>query len=644
MLTNQKIGRIAHQNIDHIFKKQLSARGMAERNGQIALAHQMLDTMLTGGIGLSDAGTGIGKTYAYLVAGAAFLRACATMGRKPRPILISTSSIALQSAVRDDYLPFLSNVLLEGGIIAHPLQAAIRKGKAHYVCDKRLKRRLRQIDPERKNAAATDALRSLRRCLDTDEAAHLSQYDRERVCVPPACDCQREECRYQRFLEDCESNLYQFQICNHNLLLADAIHRRTGLKPILPFPSAIIIDEAHKLPEAARQMFGTALEAGDIQSLIEAMREERFILASESLADLSAPLLDKMRRPFEESLCFADFAHLLSLPVRNLLAIQDKLKGLLPPEIRQQLNRVVSTMLTLYEERPGVVRYVEQDDLGGTKLCATTSELAARLRSTLWNQPIPFLLTSGTLAVGQDFRRFKEETGLLTDSRVVESVSLSPFRYRENCLLYLPHTPPRLKSERYFHELAEEIKLLLLASHGHGLVLFTSYAAMSAVKEKLTEIGLPWPLMVMGRNAVHTMETFKKQPGSVLLATGAAWEGLDFSGDSVSMLIIPRLPFAHPDAVKEKEREKYPTLHAFIQSVVTPEMQIKLRQGFGRAIRTETDTCVVAILDERASRAGRYFGDVRAALPDMPLTNSLNEVKSFIRRVKSPDYFHEVPA
>lgn len=644
MLMNQKIGRTAHQDIDRIFKKLLPKRGMAERDGQIALAHRMLNAMLTGGIGLSDAGTGIGKTYAYLAAGAVFLRACAAIGKKPRPILVSTSSIALQSAVRDEYLPFLSDVLMEDGMITRPLLAAIRKGKSHYVCDERLKLRLTQISTSKKNPAATAALRSLRKCLDADEAEHLSGYDRERICVPHACDCQKKKCRYQRFLEDCESDLYQFQICNHNLLMADAIHRRTGLKPILPFPSAVIMDEAHKLPEVARQMFGTALEAGSIQSLIETLRDERFVLASESLADLSAPLLDKMQRPFDEDARFTGFARLLALPVRSLLAIRDQLKGQLSPEGRRQLNAVASAALTLYEERPSMVRYVEQDDHGGTRLCATAFDLAAKLRSTLWGQSHPFLLTSGTLAVGRDFRRFKEETGLLIDSRVVESVSPSPFHYRKNCLLYLPHTPPRLDSERYFHELAEEIRQLLLASHGHGLVLFTSYAAMSAVKERLTELALPWPLMVMGRNAIHTTEAFRKHPGSVLMAAGAAWEGLDFSGDGVSMLIIPRLPFAHPDAIREKEREKYPTLRAFIQSVVTPEMQIKLRQGFGRAIRTETDTCAVAVLDERASRTGRYFREMRAALPDMPLTSSINDVERFIRRVKSRDYFNETPA
>ena len=107
------------------------------------------------------------------------------------------------------------------------------------------------------------------------------------------------------------------------------------------------------------------------------------------------------------------------------------------------------------------------------------------------------------------------------------------------------------------------------------------------------------------------------------------------------MLIISRLPFAHPDALKEKERERYPTLQPYIQAVVVPDMQIKLKQGFGRAIRTETDTCVVAILDERAAKGQRYHQNVITALPEMRLTTSIRAVERFIRSVKSADYFRE---
>ena len=288
-----------------------------------------------------------------------------------------------------------------------------------------------------------------------------------------------------------------------------------------------------------------------------------------------------------------------------------------------------------------MVLYAMDDGQGGAMLCATVSDLTAQLRQTLWQQMRPVILTSGTMAVGKDFRRFKEETGLLADGRVAESVSLSPFEYEKNCLLYLPHHPPNPKDSGYYDQLAGEIAALLRTAHGHALVLFTSYAAMSAVKERLKG-KTPYPLFTMGRNAVHTMEQFKGQPGSVLLATGAAWEGFDFPGDCVSLLIIPRLPFAVPDALKEKERERHPSLKAFIRTVSVPEMQIKLKQGFGRAIRTETDTCVIAILDERVAHGRRYYKDVLAALPEMPVTGSLRDVGRFIRRVKADGYFQEV--
>ena len=196
----------------------------------------------------------------------------------------------------------------------------------------------------------------------------------------------------------------------------------------------------------------------------------------------------------------------------------------------------------------------------------------------------------------------------------------------------------------YYDELAKEIAALLDAAQGHALALFTSYAAMSAVKERLPNHGLHYPLFTMGRSAIHTTEQFKASPGSVLLAAGAAWEGFDFPGDCVSLLIIPRLPFSVPDALKEKERENHPTLRVFLRAVVVPEMQIKLKQGFGRAIRTETDTCVVAILDERAAQGKRYSKDVLAALPEMPVTGSLEDVAKFIQAMKGPDYFREASA
>lgn len=637
MNTNDTNRQKAHSMIDHIFKDLFPAQGMAERSEQIKLSHRMLDTMLDGGIALCDAGTGIGKTYAYLTAAAAASRFGA--GSSHRPIIISTSSIALQNAVQTEYLPLLSCTLLADGQIDKPLLSVIRKGKGHYVCDERLQRRLRQVNFQKKDPAAADALRSLKDTLDMDKVPHLSGYDRERVCVPQFCDCDHQDCRYRRFLKRCDDERYVFQICNHNLLLANAIHRSQGRCPIFPEHSVIIVDEAHKLPEAAREMFGMTLTAGDIQSMIRQLRAERYLLAADVLADTAGPLLRKLTAPREESESLDAYLHLLTIPSRSLPIIEKQVGNLLTVQGRRQLETLRGAVSLFSDPQSNMVLYTAEDDDGGTMLCATVSNLTKQMRRILWRPEHAFVLASGTLAVGDDFHRFRSQAGLLDGRRVTESVSLSPFDYRRNCLLYLPQLPPNQRSETYYDELAEEITALIRAAWGHALVLFTSYAAMSAVKDRLRERELSFPLFTLGRNAMHMTERFRQTPGAVLLATGAAWEGFDFPGDCVSLLVIPRLPFAYPDALKEKERENYPSLRQFIQNVAVPEMQIKLRQGFGRAIRTESDTCVIAILDERAGRGHRYNKAMLDALPEMRITGSPRAVTKFLRELKPESYF-----
>ena len=144
---------------------------------------------------------------------------------------------------------------------------------------------------------------------------------------------------------------------------------------------------------------------------------------------------------------------------------------------------------------------------------------------------------------------------------------------------------------------------------GHTLVLFTSYSMMGNVYRELRG-NLPFPLLKVWKDSQAVIREFKTQKNCVLFAAGSCWEGVDFPGDVVSSLIIVRLPFAVPDPVREAERERYQTLREYIQKIIVPDMQIKLRQGFGRAIRTETDTCVVSILDSRAGRGGKYHKEV----------------------------------
>lgn len=629
----------AHEEIDFIFKTLLPQRGMAERPEQIRLCHSILDAMLDGSIALCDAGTGIGKTFAYLTAGILHGKCRAAEGKPQRPILISTSSIALQSAIQKEYLPLLSSVLLSEGLISAPIEAVIRKGKAHYACDARLERRVRQVEGSHKNPAARQALHTAWHVLDLDQLSGMSSYDRERICVPKRCNCRRKDCRYRCFLDACQSGQYTVQICNHNLLLADLIHRSQKKKSILPDSAAIIIDEAHKLPETARQMFGVTLNAQDFAELIRSLHVERYVLAAELLSEAVEPLAEKLSLPVEEGAGFDAYQMFLERPHQVLTVICRQLEGLLTRETWRLLSAVASTVSLFYLGNPEMIFYAADDDHGGSMLCGTVSELAAQLQATLWRQEQPIVLTSGTLAVGKDFSRFRTATGLTGERPVMETVCPSPFDYQHNCLLYLPTDPIPLDAADYYDRLAAQIRQLAAASHGHALVLFTSYLAMSAVKERLQAAALPYPVFTMGRRPARTLAAFRAATGSILLATGAAWEGLDFAGDGVSLLIIPRLPFAYPDAVKEKEREDYPNLREFLRSVVVPEMQIKLRQGFGRAIRTETDTCAVAMLDPRAARGRRYFQSMVEALPEMPVTGSLRAVEQFYRDRKGAGYF-----
>ena len=564
----------AHKLIDHIFQDLLPAHGMVQRPEQIQLSHRMLEAMQDGRIALCDAGTGIGKTYAYLAAATA--ASAFPTGQIARPIIISTSSIALQNAVLTEYLPLLSCVLMADGILTKPLKAVIRKGKSHYVCDERLDRRLRQVNLGKKNPEALAALRTLKETLDMDRVSHLSGYDRERVCVPQVCDCKQRDCRYQRFLKTCDKDQFLFQICNHNLLVADAIHRSEGKRPIFPEHSIIIVDEAHKLPETAQQMLGVTLAAEEIRNLILQLKEERYLLAAEMLEDSTGPLLRKLAQPREEAEPVEACLRLLTAPSCTLPIIQRQIGSLLSPLGSRQLNTVLDAVKLFTSSQTDMIFYTAEDvSTGGTMLCAAADDITQRMKKILWQPDQAFVLTSGTMAVGSDFRRFKTQAGLEKGHRVMESVSPSPFDYRNNCLLYLPQIPPRQRVEDtdvYFNELTAELVGLIKAATGHALVLFTSYAAMSAVKERLWEESLPFPLLTLGRNAPHIIEQFRHTPGAVLLATGAAWEGFDFPGDCVSLLIIPRLPFAYPDARKERELEKYSSLHAFIREVAVPEM------------------------------------------------------------------------
>jgi len=642
--------------VEKIFRVLLPEQGLAVREEQIRLCHEMLDTLLGERIALCDAGVGIGKTYAYLVACVLMRKYSILMERnslpKQHPVVVSTSSIALQKAILSEYVPFLSRVLVEQGIIQTPLRAVVRKGKEHFVCDNRLEQRIEAIRHKQKNAVQREALLSLRKHYDMDTVKDLSGFDRRLVCVPKFCprECPgRQTCRYQRYLEESKKQDVFLQICNHNYLLADAFHRREEYKPLLADYRALVVDEAHKLPEAARQMFGKNLCMDDIREIAYYLEREHqnveartlkagmysiFTIIMESHIS-SHGIKENFQLTGECEFCLWE-------GIQMIERMMEQLKGVVPKWVLNRLQEAKEVLECFLQKNSKYVLHLRMDKEKIPVLCAASREIPQLLREMLWDQEqaLSVILTSGTLKAGKGFARTLQMTGLEGRTDVQSYVAESPFAYEENCLLYLPKTLRKCKrgSREEVEMVAGQIHSLICSTYGHTLVLFTSYTLMGSVYQILRD-GIPFPMVEVWRHSQEEILRFKTMENAVLFAAGSCWEGVDFPGDMVSSLIIVKLPFAVPDPISEAEKETYESLEDYIRAIIVPDMQKKLRQGFGRAIRTETDTCVVSILDFRAVKGGKYHEDVMCALPPCQMAEELREVQDFIRSRKGVEYY-----
>lgn len=638
-----------------IFRQQLPAHGMAVREGQIELCHTMLDALYNKGVALCDAGVGLGKTYAYLVA------CLLWQSQRPRalwqPVVISTASVALQEAILQEYIPFLSSVLLQYGYFNRPIQAVLRKGKERFVCDLHLLERQRQMAQRGERFARRSAiLRQAQECLDLDKLPSLSGFDRRQICVPEHCPrlCPaRSRCRYQRYLQESNGTAVSIQVCNHNYLLADALHRGNSWKPLLRDYQAVVVDEAHRLPEAAEQMLTRRLSAKELHQLAHRLEQQhltrgaqQFHAATETLAAVCQPqesdrVLAERQVPYKPTQERQAALGALQTCIDEQLR---RYQARLPTSLSHQLQATSETAALFARPQEDWITYIEYEAASEGQvsvqfaLCAVPRNQPKHLYRLLWQREKPAILTSGTLAAGHDFTHIRRQLGL-HDGLAIQTVQVaSPFDYAKNCLLVFPSSHTNAGNNPH-ERLACQIEQLIRAAHGHALVLFTSYDQMGHVYERL-EGRLPVPLFKAPRGGQWFVEQFKRCENAVLLAGGPCWEGVDFPGDLVSLLVVVRLPFPVPDPVREARRQQYPDLRSYIQAAIVPEMQQKLRQGFGRAIRTETDSCAVAILDPRAAPGGRYHQAVLDALPiGIPITTEINEIQPFLRARKGPDFF-----
>jgi ATP-dependent DNA helicase DinG len=678
--------------LNKVFREVLPEYGYLIREEQIELSDTMLGTIHSRTVALAEAEVGTGKTLAYLVAAIIAKRGrlndfwnkslypkMSHVDMAQMPIVIATSSIALQKAILTEYIPELSDILMGCGIIKTPISAVLRKGREHYVCE----RNLRNCLSYERNQGTKQKLRELlapKAPIDTAEIEGLDRYTKRLIAVPEKCvyKCPyRTGCAYLQFRNYAADPSIDIQVLNHNYLLADLNIREngdTGRRPLIPNYQTLIIDEAHKFLSAARTMFGSELSSfalTGIRDIVDKLSFERG--AALKLARSIAKRLHKVSR-----LLFADlYGHSCDEEAdeeaTRFAAVIDNGCGYRLRSLRDGSGRLcerissepVSTngagkksdilwgLSAIREQLAALSRHgenicwIEMPDINITagetqeiKLCAIPRDIDERLYKQLWGRGIPTILTSGTLSAGGDFSHIKRTLGLeRVGNRLTETSKPSPFNHRENAILYISDNMPfpDPSSSEYIAAIATETEKLILASHGHAAVLFTSYKVMDMVWEKLKERGLPFPFFKLDKGRIMEIEKFKQSCGGVLFAAGAMWEGIDIPGDALSMLIIVKLPFRVPDPIGEYERTLYKDTREYMTMLMLPETFIKCKQGAGRVLRAEKDTGCVAIVDIRAATTFRE--GLLAALPNYRVTSDIDDVVDFFDRKKPAEYF-----
>ncbi len=655
----------ARNFLRNIFVSILPKHGMEYRENQAALALEMLQALQENKLALCEAEVGTGKTHAYILA----VTVHNLFSECRLSTVISTSTIALQKALTEEYIPQISDILMEHRIIDKPLSFVVRKGKSHYACDSRVKGYRASISHnnrmEDKELLSTLTGLFTGACpLDLD-GLPLTDYVKSCICVERChvnCDL-FSICRYRDFIRKAQTLYYDFQIANHNLVLADVLSRRSGRKPLFPPHGLVIFDEAHKLLDAARQMYGMTLENVELERLVSSIYhaiggnnpdKAEIVKLCDTVLRQNSLLFEALKYSAGTGYgrnCYAvqiDLNCILAL--KTLMAVLRRLSVLFfttSREKKELYDRLVNRMekqeakLSILFHHSQSILWLEMTGAAACRVCALPKQLDYLLFEDIWSADIPFILTSGTLSVGGDFSHFKRDNGIaIAESRrIFETSKASPFDYSNNALLYLPRDLPfpTAVDGNYFQAVTGRLMELIEATHGHTMILFTSYRMMEQVYDELSKQITAFPLLRMGKGRLDALEAFRKSGNGILCASDSAGEGIDLAGDILSSLIVVRLPFPAPDPVLEYEKSLYSDFYGYLNEIIVPGMLIKLRQWIGRGIRRESDTCVFSILDSRVNH--RYRNDVLSALPDMPVTEQLSDVERFILSKKDRRYF-----
>jgi ATP-dependent DNA helicase DinG len=621
------------------------------RDSQRTMAAAVANTLQHGGVLLAEAGTGTGKTLAYLVP--------AILNRQR--VLISTGTKNLQEQIYFKDLPALRTAL---GV---PFTATYMKGRANYLC-------LHRLDQLRAHPASpqdfVSTIDEWRRATETGDRAELSDLAEDspwwsdvaataETCLGGDCP-QYRDCYVTRMRQRAaESDVV---IVNHHLLCADAAVRQSSYGEVIPDCHYAIIDEAHQLEDVATQYFGISVSNYRLADLV---RDAERALNLGQIDDPDSELRHAIRRVDDHALTFfgalAMARRIRGSPNEERLRIGpqwfgdvlddglgltsalDALEKAMKTragseEAGAQVNEDAATIarragelrdnvnFLLEAADPAFVYFLETRNRG-VFLRAAPIEVSAIIREMLVDRMRATVMTSATLTVEGSFDYLKGRLGV-EDADTVRV--RSEFDFSEQAILYLPRKMPSPKSPEFAEAVAREVRELVTRSEGRAFVLFTSYAMLRTVRDNV-ERSLPYPIIVQGtapRSAL--LNQFRTTPNAVLFATSSFWQGVDVVGEQLSCVIIDKLPFASPGD---------PITAARIESIVAnggdafqdyqvPLAILAMLQGLGRLIRHRTDRGVLAVLDPRL-RTMTYGQRFLDSFPPAPVTHDLAAVSRF---------------
>lgn len=642
---------MSEQSIRQVFEKDGTLAkhiiGYSERSQQLEMALAIGDAIENNTQLVAEAGTGTGKTFAYLVP------ALLTGGK----VIISTGTKNLQDQLYSRDLPNVRDALKV------PVTVAMLKGRANYVCHYHLERAEQEGRfASREDAKYVHVIKTFAENTKTGDKSELNSVPENAMIWASVTstrdNCLGGDCAYYKecFVMEARKKALEADVVvvNHHLFFADVMLRDEGVAELLPSANTVIFDEAHQLPEVAGLFFGEDVSTSQLLELARDCTTAHLTLAKDCVALGNAiPALEKAAKDFR--LVFAYEGS--RLPVQKALALKGFEEAF--DHMKSQLRALATVLETqaardpllekcwqrseaLYDlfrrwqaaENNNLVRWVEVFT-HSVQLHATPLSVAEGFGKQLNAQPRAWIFTSATLAVKSDFSHYLERMGL-QDAKT--GYWESPFNYQEQALFYVPAEMPDPNSPSYTASVVAAALPVLQASGGRAFVLSTSLRAMREIhallKEEFSENGIESPLLLQGESSrTELLDRFRKLGNAVLVGSQSFWEGVDVRGEALSVVIIDKLPFAPPDdPVLSARVDKLNAegKNAFMEYQL-PYSVITLKQGAGRLIRDENDRGVLMICDPRLITKS-YGKRIWQSLPPFKRTRMLADVQAFFEQ------------